>query len=98
MKEEQKIIYLKKKVFQKRREEEVREETRRKEGSLTLMKRTINSPTVFSPVEKKKKEPHPQQYIKLVLSPLRFLLQVQSEENWTELWLFKKPPNGPMRD
>jgi hypothetical protein len=59
MKEEQKIIYLKKKVFQKRREEEVREETRRKEGSLTLMKRTINSPTVFSPVEKEKRTTSP---------------------------------------
>ena len=59
MKEEQKIIYLKKKVFQKRREEEVREETRRKEGSLTLMKRTINSPTGFSPVEKEKRNTSP---------------------------------------
>ena len=45
-----------------RREEELREETRRKEGSLALMKRTKNSPTGFSPVEKKK-ETHPKQCI-----------------------------------
>ena len=42
-----------------RREEELHEEKRRKEGSLTLMKRTINSPTGFSPVEKEKRTTSP---------------------------------------
>ena len=97
MKEEQKIIYLKKKVFQKRREEEVREETRRKEGSLTLMKRTINSPTVFSPVEKEKRTTSPT--IHQTSSQSSLISTSSSVRRELDRALaFKKPPNGPMRD
>jgi hypothetical protein len=97
MKEEQKIIYLKKKVFQKRREEEVREETRRKEGSLTLMKRTINSPTVFSPVEKEKRTTSPTMH---QTSSQSSLISTSSSvrRELDRALAFKKPPNGPMRD
>ena len=87
-------------MFQKkeiRREEELREEKRRKEGSLALMKRTINSPTGFSPVEKEKRNTSPTMHRTSSQSSLISTTSSVRRELDRAL-AFEKPPNGPMRD
>jgi hypothetical protein len=82
-------------VFQKRREEELGEAKRRKEGSLTLMKRTINSPTGFSAVEKEIRTPTMHR-----TSSQSSLISTSSSvrRELDRALAFKKPPKVPMRD
>jgi len=84
-------------MFQKRREEELREEKRRKEGSLALMKRTKNSPTGFSPVEKEKRNTSPRMHR---TSSQSSLISTSSSvrRELEQALVFEQPPNGPIRN
>jgi hypothetical protein len=60
------------------------------------MKRTINSPTGCSPVEKEKRNTSPTMHQTSFQSSLISTSSVRRELN--RALAFEKPPNGPMRD
>jgi len=80
------------------REEELSEEIRRKEGSLTLMKTTINSPKGFSLL--KKKENRTTSPTMHQNSSQSSLISTSSSvrRELEQALVFEQPPNGPIRN